>query len=86
MCKSEQATVKSIIEWFEQVLREHGDLPLFLHDDYGESEVTANLFQVAPPKSPFLSPDIQAKIESGNEPAWVKLNTYPTRIRIMAKT
>ena len=46
----EPLTVSGLMAWLEKVREEHGDLPFFLHDDYGECEIKRPIFEVASPK------------------------------------
>ena len=78
----------SVKAWLEEVLRVHGDLPFFLHDDYGESKIEHPIFEVAPPKSPdcFMR-EVSARLakQHSKDSDWIEDNTYPERVRIMAK-
>ena len=86
MDENKPLTISALRTWLEKVEADFGNLPIFLHDEHGESEKTIEHFQVAWPKSPYLSHSDQTAIaENGEVPPWVKLSTYPMRVRIMAK-
>ncbi len=66
-------TVSKAKAWLEQVLEEHGDLPFFLHDDFGESKIDRPIFEVAFKEGHNTLPKrvrIMAKVDQG----WLDAN------------